>query len=293
MVGRGLLAGTSKTTFAPDTAMTRGMLVTALGRLAGVDVKVYTGSSFTDVKVDSTFRPYIEWAYKKGVVQGIGNEQFAPDRAVSREEIAVIFANFAKATGYKLPVTRAATAYADASSISNAYKTAITAMQQAGIMMGGTGNKFNPKASATRAEVSTMLSRYIKLTIDPATAQGWAKNDAGQYLYYKSGKALIGGQIIDGMKYFFNADGTLKTSWVKDDSNWRFYSGNKALTSWWNIGSESAKKTYYFSKDGLMISGKWLQIDGKWYYFYADGSLAKSTRIDGYEVDENGMRKIR
>jgi len=66
VVGRGLLAGTSKTTFAPDIAMTRGMLVTALGRLAGVDVKVYTGSSFTDVKVDSTFRPYIEWAYKKG-----------------------------------------------------------------------------------------------------------------------------------------------------------------------------------------------------------------------------------
>ena len=99
-------------------------------------------------------------------------------------------------------------------------------MQQAGIMMGDTDNKFNPKASATRAEVSVMLHRYIKLTIDPDTAQGWALNNAGQWLYYKDGKALTETQTINGVKYFFNADGTLKTGWIKDGDNWRFYSGN-------------------------------------------------------------------
>ena len=211
VVGRGLLSGTSETTFAPDTAMTRGMLVTTLGRLANVDVKSYTTNSFTDVPLGNTFQPYIEWAYKKGIVQGSGNGKFESDRAITREEIAVIFANYAKATGYTLHVTRTATTYADASGISSTYKTAVTAMQQAGIMMGGTGNKFNPKASATRAEVSSMLSRYIKLTIDPETAQGWAENDAGKYLYYKDGKALTGTQTIDGVKYFFDTDGTLKT----------------------------------------------------------------------------------
>ena len=289
VVGRGLLSGTSKTTFAPDTAMTRGMLVTALGRLAGMDVKAYTANSFTDVKTDSAFRPYIEWAYKKGIVQGIGNQQFAPDRAITREEIAVIFANYAKATGYKLPVTREAAAYTDVSSIGSTYNTAVTAMQQAGIMMGGTGNKFNPKSNATRAEVSSMLHRYIKLTIDPTTAQGWAKNDAGQWLYYKDGKALTGTQTIDGVKYFFETNGTLKTGWVKDGDNWHYYSGNKAAMGWLDISD----KRYYFTKDGLMVSGKWLEIDGKWYYFYADGALAKNTKIDGYEVDKNGVRKTK
>lgn len=228
-VGRGLLSGTSKTTFAPNTAMTRGMLVTALGRLAGVDTKAYTTNSFTDVKADSVFRPYIEWAYKKGVVQGIGYLQFAPDRAITREEIAVIFANYAKATRYKLPITREATTYADASGIGSMYKTAVTAMQQAGIMMGGTDNKFNPKASTTRAEVSAMLHRYIKLTIDPTTAQGWAKNDAGQWFYYKDGKALTGTQTIDGRKYFFNTDGTLKTDWVKDGGKWYYFYADVSL----------------------------------------------------------------
>jgi glucan-binding YG repeat protein len=144
-------------------------------------------------------------------------------------------------------------------------------MQQAGIMMGGTDNRFNPKPNATSAEVSSMLHRYIKLTIDPTTAQGWAKNDAGQYLYYKDGKVLTDTQTIDGTKRFFNTDGTLKTGWVKDGDNWRYYSGNKAAMGWLDISD----KRYYFTKDGLMVSGKWLQIDGKWYYFYADGVLAK------------------
>jgi glucan-binding YG repeat protein len=293
VVGRGLLSGTSETTFTPNSAMTQGMLVTALGRLANVDTKAYTTSSFTDVKADSTFRPYIEWAYKKGIVQGTGNGKFEADRAVTREEIAVIFSNYAKATGYTLPVTRTATAYADASSIGSAYKTAVTAMQQAGIVMGDTGNKFNPKASATRAEVSSMLSHYIKLTIDPDTAQGWAKNDAEQYLYYKDGKALTGTQTIDGVKYFFNTDGTLKSGWVKDGGNWRFYSVNIMLIGFWDIDANGNNKTYYFTKDGIMVSGKWLEIDGKWYYFYAAGSLARSTKIDEYEVDVNGVRKIK
>ena len=293
VVGRGLMSGNSETTFSPNSAMTRGMLVTALGRLAGVDTKAYTKNSFTDVKADSAYRPYIEWAYSKGIIQGIGNSQFAPDRAITREEIAVIFANYAKATGYTLPITREASNYADASGIGSAYRDAVKAMQQAGIMMGGSDNKFNPKGNATRAEVSSMLGRYIKLTINPATAQGWAQNDAGQYLYYKDGKALTGTQTIDGVKYFFNTDGTLKTGWVKDGDNWRFYSGKTMLVGFWDLGANGNNKTYYFTKDGLMVSGKWLEIDGKWYYFYTDGSLARSTKIDGYEVDKNGVRKTK
>lgn len=289
VVGRGLFSGVSDTAFSPDTAMSRGMLVTVLGRLAGADVSGYTQSSFTDVSVGSVFRPYIEWAYENGVVQGVGNQRFAPDRAITREEIAAIFARYANATGYKLPVIREATAYADASGIGSVYKTAVTAMQHAGIMMGGTDNQFNPKAGATRAEVGSMLHRYIKLTIDPSAAQGWALNDAGQWLCYKDGKALTGTQTIDGVKYFFSSDGALKTGWVKDGDNWRYYAGNKAAVGWLSISD----KRYYLTNDGLMVSGKWLQIDSRWYYFYANGSLAKDTEVDGYEVGPDGARSTK
>jgi len=294
VVGRGLFAGTSNTTFSPDKAMTRGMLVTALGRLAGADVSGYKTSSFTDVKVGSTFQPYIEWAYKKGFIQGIGNSQFAPDRAITREEIAVILTNYAKATGYTLPITREVTDYADTSSIGSACKEAVKAMQQAGIMIGGNNNKFIPKSSATRAEVSAMLYRYIKLTIDPATAQSWAKNDSGQYIYFKDGKTLTGWQTIDGKVYCFDrSGGAYANGWKKNDKDeWFFLSADgSALVGWLDIGANGNNKCYYFTKDASMVFGKWLEIDGKWYYFYTDGSLAVSTKINGYELDENGVRK--
>ena len=292
VLGRELFSGTSNTTFSPDKAMSRGMLVSVLGRQAGAGVSSYTTGSFTDVATDKYYMPYIEWAYKKGIIQGIGDYRFAPERTVTREEIAVIFANYAKSTDYTLPVTWEANAYADSFSIGCYYKEAVTAMQQAGIMLGGAGSKFYPKSGATRAEVSTMLSRYIKLTIDPDTAaQGWALNDAGQWLYCTDGKALTEEQTINGVKYFFSSTGTLRTGWVLDGDDWRFYKKNQMLTGFWSIGAGDLQKTYYFTMGGLMASDKWLQIGDKWYYFYADGSLAKSTAIDGYEVDEDGARK--
>ncbi len=290
VVGRGLITGADDK-FSPNAPMTRQMLVTALGKLSEVNVKGYTESSFTDVAKDSSYSPYIEWAYKNGIVSGIGESKFAPNRAITREEIAVIFERYAKVTGYTLPVTREASVYADEKNIGNAYRAAVTAMQQAGIMMGGKGNKFNPKGNATRAEVSSMLSRYIKLTISPETAAGWALNDVGKYLFYKDGKALTGEQVINGVKYFFNDNGVLKTGWVKDGSSYRYYAGNIMQKGWLKLKVSGEEKSYYLNKDGLLETGKWIKIDGKWYYFYADGSLAVNTEIDGYTVDENGVRK--
>jgi hypothetical protein len=226
VVGRGIFSGTTQNTIDPDAAMTRGMMVTALAKLAGADVSTYKTSSFTDVEASSSYQPYIEWAYSNGIIQGTGNNQFGPDQAITREELAAIMVNFAKATGYKLPATRNWVAYADASTIDSVYKTAVATAQQAGIVLGKQNNKFNPKADATRAEVCVMLHRYIKLTIDPATSQGWALNDDGQYLYYQAGKALVG----------------------------------------------------------------WQNINDKWYYFYPDGTLARSTNVDGYKIDANGVR---
>ena len=210
VVGRRLLSGTSKTKFSPNADITRGMLVTALGRLEGIDVNSYNSNTFNDVKADSAYRPYIEWANSKGIIKGIGNEQFAPGRAITREEVAVIFVNYANIFGYTLPVIREAAAYADDSSIGSSYKDAVKAMQQSGIMMGGTGNKFNPRSNATRAEISSMLHRYVKLTIDSATAQGWTLNDAGQVLYYKDGILAAGKWLeIDSKWYYFYSDGSL------------------------------------------------------------------------------------
>lgn len=224
---RGLLSGTGNNQFSPNIGMTRGMFVTALGRLAGIDPASYKTGKFTDVKADAYYAPYVNWAAEKGIVSGTTATTFAPDSAVTRQEMAVIMANYAKALGYNVPKTREAVTFADNANIASWAKDAVKTMQMAGIINGKDSNKFDPTGTATRAEAAAVLHRYVELAIDLATAQGWTQNDAGQWLYYENGKPVTG----------------------------------------------------------------WKQVAGKWYYLYADGSMAINTKIDGYEVGPDGAWK--
>ena len=246
---RGLLSGTSDTTFSPGTGMTRGMFVTALGRLAGIDPDSYQTGKFTDVKADTYYAPYVNWAAQNGIMEGATATTFAPDTNINREQMAVIMANYAKKLGYDLPKTLRAVTFADNAQISSWAKDAVKAMQQAGILAGKANNCFDPKGTATRAEVATVLRRFVKIVIDPQTANGWQQNDSGQWSYYRNGKPVKG--------------------LLSDDQKW-----------------------YWLDKTtGMMFAGGWKQIDGKWYYFYADGTMAVNTTIDGYTIGSDGARK--
>ena len=249
VVSRGLLSGTSATTFSPNTGMTRGMFVTALGRLAGVDPTDYQASMFTDVKEDAYYAPYVNWAAKTGVVSGTTDTTFAPDTNINREQMAVIMKNYATKLGYTIPKTLEVVNFADSAGISSWAKEAVKSMQQAGILAGKTNNCFDPAGTATRAEVATVLRRFVEIVIDPQTANGWVQNDSGEWSYYKNG-ALVKG-------------------WLSNDQKW-----------------------YWLDKNtGKMFSGGWKQIDGKQYYFYADGSMAVNTTVDGKTIGADGARK--
>ncbi|SFI45195.1 S-layer homology domain-containing protein [Ruminococcaceae bacterium D5] len=249
VVSRGLLSGTSATTFSPNTGMTRGMFVTALGRLAGVDPTDYQASMFTDVKEDAYYAPYVNWAAKTGVVSGTTDTTFAPDTNINREQMAVIMKNYATKLGYTIPKTLEVVNFADSAGISSWAKEAVKSMQQAGILAGKTNNCFDPAGTATRAEVATVLRRFVEIVIDPQTANGWVQNDSGEWSYYKNGDLVKG--------------------WLSNDQKW-----------------------YWLDKNtGKMFSGGWKQIDGKQYYFYADGSMAVNTTVDGKTIGADGARK--
>lgn len=170
VVFRGLLSGTTNTTFSPDTAVTRAMFITALGRLSGADVNGYKTGNFTDVPAGSYYLPYVEWAVANEIVSGTGEGMFSPDSPITREDMAVMMQNYAKATGYKIPVAREKLTFADDSDISSYAKDAVTAIQQAGIIVGRGNNRFAPKSNATRAEAATILRWFVELVIDKGTA---------------------------------------------------------------------------------------------------------------------------
>jgi hypothetical protein len=68
-VENGLFNGTSETTFSPGLAMDRGMFVTVLGRLAGIDATTYTDTPFADVKAGAYYAPYAAWASANNIVE--------------------------------------------------------------------------------------------------------------------------------------------------------------------------------------------------------------------------------
>lgn len=157
---RGWLTGVGHTIFAPDQTVTRGMLATILGKMSGAELSMR--AAFTDVAAAKYYSPYVAWAASNGIVQGTGNNTFDPDRAVTREELAVILNNYIKfsklpAGNWSTPVT-----FADHGQISAWASEAVSAIQGYGLISGKTGNFFDPKGTATRAEVATVLKRMIE-----------------------------------------------------------------------------------------------------------------------------------
>lgn len=153
-----LFNGVSNTEFAPEVNMTRAMLVTVLYRLNGA---TETGtSSFTDVPTGMFYTDAVAWAQKNGIVNGISETEFAPDQNVTREQIAAILARYAKFTGKTLPA--GTLDFPDADQISEFAKADVASIQAAGIVKGRDNGMFAPLALATRAEVATMLMRYIE-----------------------------------------------------------------------------------------------------------------------------------
>ncbi len=175
VANRGLMTGTGTSTFSPNGSMTRGMFVTALGRLANVDISTYKKSSFRDVRTDAYYMGYIEWGVKNNILVGIGGGKFDPDGLVTREQMALMMDRYATAIAFKLSEAHAQNTFADNTKIGAWAAPSVKRIQMAGIIQGKNNNFYDPQGTATRAEASAVLRRFVELMIFSDTAQGWVK----------------------------------------------------------------------------------------------------------------------
>ena len=160
VVDKGLMSGTSKTTFAPSATTTRGMIVAILHRLEKEPAA--TASAFTDVKAGAYYEKAINWAAANDIVKGVTETTFAPDQAITREQMAAILYRYAQFKGYDMSKANKLDAYADAAQVS-AY--AVPAMQWANaenLITGKSATVLDPNGNATRAEVSSILMRFCE-----------------------------------------------------------------------------------------------------------------------------------
>jgi hypothetical protein len=160
MAARGLVSGVGNDLFSPETPMTRAMFAQVLANIEGADLSALRTSRFTDVAVTAWYAPAVEWAASVGIVRGVGSDRFAPDISITRQEMAAMLISYADYKGYELPAGQAA-AFSDEASIASWAYDAVKLVQAAGIITGKPGNVFAPHDTATRAEVATILARFI------------------------------------------------------------------------------------------------------------------------------------
>ena len=159
----GLFKGVTETTFEPDTAITRGMFVTVLGRMSGIRDDEVVSSDYTDVATNEYYASHVKWATENGIVNGYGDGTFGPDDLITREQMATIllrYNNFlgkgpAGAWAVKIP-------FNDVDEISGYAVEGVMYCYKNSIMMGKNNKMFDPQGDATRAEAAAVLERLAK-----------------------------------------------------------------------------------------------------------------------------------
>ena len=152
--------GTSANKFSPDATMTRGMFVTVLGRFANASGT--PSNKFEDVPANAYYAGFVAWAAEQGIVSGISDMKFAPDSAVTREQLAVMVYNYLKFKEIDLELSQNKIDFTDDTKLSAWAKDAVHYMQRAGIINGMPDGSFKPQGTATRAEVATILMNLNK-----------------------------------------------------------------------------------------------------------------------------------
>ena len=152
----GLFAGTSSSTFEPNTTMTRGMFVTVLWAREG---KPNAGAcSFADLKSD-WYQDAVAWAAENRIVGGYSNTVFGPEDPITREQMVAIMHKYASFKKLNTNVEGSLDGFVDAESVSD---YAVESMKWAvsNVIISGTEKGLEPKGFATRAQVAVVMKAF-------------------------------------------------------------------------------------------------------------------------------------
>ncbi len=159
----GIFKGVTPTTFEPNTPMTRAMFVMTLANLDGATLTPYTDSEFTDVKENHWYASAVKWAVENKVASGVGNGRFDPNKAMTREQLAVMLYNYAKTKGVVLATNQTAIdGFSDKSKVSSWAKEAVLAAAHTELLTGTGEGILSPRGNSTRAQVARILMLYIE-----------------------------------------------------------------------------------------------------------------------------------
>jgi hypothetical protein len=150
---RDVISGLPDGSFAPETPMTRAMLAAILARLDGVDSASPAGQPWYSVS--------LAWAAEQGILQGNGHD-LAPEALLTREQLCTALLRYSDHAGLTLEQSGVLGDFTDAASVSGWATDAVEVCLRAGLLTGKPGGRIDPQGTATRAEVSVILTRFIE-----------------------------------------------------------------------------------------------------------------------------------
>ena len=156
---QGFMVGMGDGRFLPNGELTRGQLMTILYRMAGEPEAAET-TPFADVKMDQYYGQAIAWAAENGIAKGITDTRFAPNTAVTREQLVTFLFRYAQFSHEDVKGVCDLTEFADHKAVSDFAREPMAWAVDTGILTGMDG-LLNPKGDATRAQIATMLLRYF------------------------------------------------------------------------------------------------------------------------------------
>ena len=163
VVANELFNGVGNNRFGVDSTMTRAMFVTVLWRMEG-EPEAYAGKRFSDVREDTWYTDAVAWASSEGIVNGTSETTFSPDAGITREQMAVLMYRYAQWLQLPTDATGSLAGFPDAARVSGYATEALAWATKLGLVTGTTsGNTviLKPQGSATRAQVATILMRFI------------------------------------------------------------------------------------------------------------------------------------
>ncbi len=168
---RDIFQGTAPNIFQPDGNMTRGMFVTILGRMSGVEADMTGESSFGDVPAGMWYTPYVVWAAENGIVTGYDADRFGPEDLITREQMCAMIDRYLEKQGYVIAVTANEITFADDGLISPWAEESVEFCRASGLVVGKENNLFAPQDYTTRAEAATLMQRLITKILETKIGQ--------------------------------------------------------------------------------------------------------------------------
>lgn len=159
----GLFQGISETKFAPEGKIDRAMFVTVLYRMAGSPAAESLETAFTDVDPEQYYAAAVAWAVEAGVTNGVSQTQFAPHKAISRQELVTMLYRYAKVSGRDVTGQADLSQFVDAGKVADWAEVAVSWAVEEEILEGYPGSYLLPRGSATRAQAAAIFCRYGQL----------------------------------------------------------------------------------------------------------------------------------